>query len=115
MRSMATTPSVVPGLDSTVYVVLDDFGDLGASFRETDVHDCDRTTVVRDLLDGQFNKPLRVIAFNTAEGWSADASEEIARALLELARAEDETLPRKVQEFCERYTSDHLQIDLFAA
>ena len=50
-----------------------------------------------------------------AEGWSADASEEIARAVLERARTDDETIPRRVQAFCERRTSEYLQADLFAA
>jgi hypothetical protein len=35
--------------------------------------------VVKDLLQGQFHNPVRVAAFNTVEGWSADASEDIAR------------------------------------
>jgi len=88
MRKLPTTPSVVPGLDSTVYVVLDDFGNLGASSVRPTFTIATAPTVVRHLVDGQFNKPLRVITFNTAEGWSADASEEIARAVLERARAE---------------------------
>ena len=115
MRQMSFTPSVVPKADGAVYIVLDDFGNLGRSYRETDVDDCDRASVVNDLLQGQFHNPVRVIAFNTAEGWSADASEEIARAVLERARAEGETLPGKVQAFCERHTIEYLQADLFAA
>ena len=115
MRPMSATPSVVPNADGAAYIVLDDFGDIGVYFRETDYRDCDRASVIRDLLQGQFHNPVRVIAFNTAEGWSADVSEEIARAVLERARAEDATIPRRVQAFCERHTSDHLQADLFAA
>jgi hypothetical protein len=113
--SLALTPSVIPKADGAVYIVLDDFGNLGRSYRETDVDDCDRASMVNDLLQGQFHNPVRVIAFNAAEGWSADASEEIARAVLERARAEGETLPRKVQTFCERHTIEYLQADLFAA
>jgi hypothetical protein len=115
MRQMSATPSVVPYADGAAYIVLDDLGNIGASYRETDAKDCDRASVVRDLLHGQFHNPIRVIAFNTAEGWSADASEEIARAVLERARAEDEALPHKVQAFCERHTSVYQQADLFAA
>jgi hypothetical protein len=115
MRQMTFTPSLVPKADGTVYIVLDDFGSIGCSYRETDINDCDRASVVNDLLQGQFHNPVRVIAFNTTEGWSADASEEIARAVLEHARAEGETLPSKVQAFCERHTVEYLQADLFAA
>jgi hypothetical protein len=112
MRLMSATPSVVPNTGGACYIVLDDFGgDIGASYRETDPGDCDRASVVRDLLQGQFHNPIRVIAFNTAEG----ASEEIARAVLDRARADDETIPRRVQSFCERYTSEYLQADPFAA
>lgn len=92
-----------------------DFGNIGASYRETDAADCDRASVFRELLQGEFHNPVRVIAFNPAEGWSADASEEIARAVLERARAEGATLPRKVEAICERHTSEYLQADLFAA
>jgi hypothetical protein len=105
----------VPSPDSTVYIVLDDFGNLGRSFRETDVDDCDRASVITDLLQGQFHNPVRVIAFNATEGWSTDASEEIARAVWARARAEGEPLPRKVKAFCERHTIEYLQADLFAA
>jgi hypothetical protein len=115
MRQMTFTPSVVPKAEGTVYIVLDDFGNFGCAYRETDVNDCDRASVVNDLLQGQFHNPVRVIAFNIAEGWSADASEEIARAVLERARAEGETLPRGVEAFCERHTIQYLQRDLFAA
>jgi hypothetical protein len=115
MRQMSATPSVVPNADSTVYIVLDDFGNLGASYRETDTADCDRASVVNDLLHGQFHNPVRVVAFNTIEGWSADASKDIAHAVLEQARAEGETLPRKVCAFCARHTGEDVPTDLIAA
>jgi len=115
MRQMSATPSVVPNAGDTIYIVLDDFGKIGAAYRETDPDDCDRSCVVRDLMQGQFHNPVRVVAFNVGEGWSGDASEEIARAVLERARAEGEPLPRQVQAFCERHTIEYLQADLFAA
>jgi hypothetical protein len=34
--------------------------------------------VITDLVYGQYSNPVRVVAFNAAEGWSRDASEEIA-------------------------------------
>jgi hypothetical protein len=114
MRRIAATPSMVPNRDSTVYVVLDEFGTLGTAYRETDAEDCDRASVIRDLLQGHFHNPVRVVAFNTAEGWSVDASEDIARAVMERARAEGETLPRKVHAFCERHTGK-IPADLVAA
>jgi hypothetical protein len=74
------TPSIVPkGADEkTVYLVVDDFGDLGRSWRETDIEATDFETVITDLLDGQYNNPVRVVGFNTSDGWARDVSKEIA-------------------------------------
>jgi hypothetical protein len=76
---MRTSPSIVPrDDDQDVYLVMDDFGGrLGRAWRETEADTTDRETVIRDLLDGQYSNPVKVISFNTAEGWSRDASGEI--------------------------------------
>jgi len=34
--------------------------------------------VIRDPLAGEYNYPVRVVAFNTSEGWSRDVTLEIA-------------------------------------
>jgi hypothetical protein len=83
------------GRDDTVYLVLDDFGALGSAFRETDAAKADLTTVVADLLSGQYRHPLRVVAFNTAEGWARDVSADIARKVVTRARELDEELPAR--------------------
>jgi hypothetical protein len=103
---MYQSPSIVPeASDRDVYLVLDDFGARGRSWRETDEGHTDRVTVVRDLLDGQYYAPARVIAFNTAEGRSRDVSEEIADELTRgLALRGDET-PAFLEEFLDRYAS----------
>src|SRR4051812_44972790 len=54
---------------------------LGSAWRETDVEDTDFVTVIRRLLEGQYNSPVRVIGFNVAEGWVRDVSEDVARDL----------------------------------
>lgn len=82
MRNTSCTPSLVPSFDVTVHIVLDDFGQAGRAYRETDEEKADLEEVVNDLLSGQFNNPLRVIAFNTAEGWSCDVSEDVAWELM---------------------------------
>jgi hypothetical protein len=38
-------------------------------------------TVSQDLLSGQYDNPVRVVAFNTAERWSEDVSKDIAYEL----------------------------------
>ena len=55
---------------------------------ETDEADTDRATPIH-LLEGQYSSPVRVVAFNTAEGWSGDVTEEIAAELAQawLAKA----------------------------
>ena len=79
---MRTTPSIVPhGADQDTYLVLDDLGRIGCAWRETDVESADRETLIRDLVEGQYSKPVRIVAFNTAEGWSRDVTVEIADEL----------------------------------
>jgi hypothetical protein len=57
------TPSIVSnGDDETVYLVLDDFGDLGRCWRESDIQTTDLETVITDLIEGQYNNPVRVLA-----------------------------------------------------
>ena len=54
------TPSIVSnGDDETVYLVLDDFGDLGRVWRETDFETAaDLETIITDLLDDQYKNPF---------------------------------------------------------
>lgn len=79
--------SIVPSADDTVHIVEDDFGSkLGRAYRETDSAHCDRETTLKDLETGQYSDRVRVVAFNTREGWSRDVSHEFA---VELQRRAD--------------------------
>jgi hypothetical protein len=40
-----------------LYVVLDDFGKLGRAYREVDEEAADKETVIRNLMDGQKQRP----------------------------------------------------------
>jgi hypothetical protein len=62
--------------DVTVHIVLDDFGNSGRAYRETAEEAADFNTVVDDLMAGQFNNPIRVIAFNLSEGWFKRVAKE---------------------------------------
>ena len=89
---MPRSPSIIP--DSTnrdVYLVLDDFGSLGRVWPEW---------MIRSLLEGQYVNPVRIVAFNTAEGWSRDVTLDIAD---ELRRryVEDDEVPASVLKFLE--------------
>jgi hypothetical protein len=57
--------------------------------------DCqpDLQRVVAALFSGQYRHPLRVVAFNTREGWIRDVSAEIAREVLSCAGELDGELP----------------------
>jgi hypothetical protein len=37
--------------------------------------------LIRNLLEGQYENPVRIVAFNTAEGWSRDVTFDIADEL----------------------------------
>jgi hypothetical protein len=72
---MPRSPSIVPeDTDGDIYFVLDHLGILGRVWREMDDGDTDRATLIRHLLEGQYGNPVRIVAFNTAEGWSHDVN-----------------------------------------
>jgi len=104
MRSSGWTPSIVPnGNDQTVYLVKDDLGHLGAVWREADDEATDLETVITDLLTGQYKDPVRVIAFNTAERWSQDVSEDVAHELRRRCDLQMRDVPASIQDFVEMH------------
>ena len=102
---MRTSPSIVPGLDRDVYLVLDDFGRMGCAWRETNVEDTDLEAVIQDLLEGQYSNPVRVVVFNVSEGWVRDVSEEIARMLRQHCADENRELPDLLHQLVEQAAS----------
>jgi hypothetical protein len=99
---MRQSPSIIPTdrLDRDIYLVLEDFRD-GAAWIETDEGETDLSTVIEDLLTGQYDRPLRVVAFNAAERWSRDATEDIAEELDRRISAEGREVSEALQEFVE--------------
>jgi hypothetical protein len=103
---MRISPSIVPdALDYDVYLVLNDFAGAfgGLAWPETDVANTDRATLIRHLLEGQYSSPVRIVAFNTADGWSR-ASDEIAAELAQACADRDET-PPSIADFI----ADHIR------
>src|SRR5271155_5884343 len=91
--------------DVTVYLVVNDFGSLGRAFVETDIAEADRETVIRNFLSGQYSNALRVVAFNTAEGWSRDVSQDIAGEVVDRAFDADDTFGEDTKRFIDRHVS----------
>jgi hypothetical protein len=95
------SPSIIPNdrLDRDFYIVLEEFRD-GAAFRETD-EGIDYPTLIQNLLADEFGQVLRVVAFNPSEGWSRDASEDIAREFERRVASEGRELSDGIQDFIE--------------
>jgi hypothetical protein len=98
------TPPLAPDEqphDVTVYIVLNDFGQLGSAYVETDEAKADEEAVLNNIGSGEYSNPVRVVAFNTVEGWSRDVTEDIARALLD-REAREADLSESARRFVER-------------
>ena len=110
MRRTNWTPSIVPsGDDQTVYLVAEDFGRLGRAWREADYEATDLETVIQDLLSGQYNHPIRVVAFNTEERWSEDVSEDVAQELRRRCDLQMRELPVSISDFVEQHEGQDLR------
>src|SRR4051812_27901284 len=109
-----TAPRLAPDLPEsvTVHMVLDDLGRIGRVWREADVEQTREIDVVQAMLDEQFSDPLQVVAFNLVEGWCRDVSEDVARAVADLARKQGDTLGPVAATFYERSTGDDVPRDV---
>jgi len=97
-------PSIVPyGADQTIYLVTDNFASSGSGYRETEIERADLEAIISDLLSGQFNDPVRVVAFNTLEHWSEDLSAEIAGEIQTRCDIAGDGVPDHLQDFVERH------------
>jgi hypothetical protein len=102
---MLSSPSIVPDPDDRdIYLVLDEFGGrIGRAWRETDEGRTDREIVITDLMTGQYSDPVRVVAFNTAQGWSRDVTNDIADELAKWFSERDREIPPTLEDFIQRH------------
>ena len=106
-------PSIVPsGDDQTAYLVINNYGNLGTAFPETDVDKADLETIIGDLMSGQYSDPIRVVAFSTAEQWSADVSQDVAHEIRRRADLAGDDVAPSIAEFVETHAGPARQLSL---
>src|SRR6185312_1240122 len=80
-----------------------DYGKLGISYAVFCLKKKNFETTINDLMTGQHNNPVRVVAFNHAEHWSKDASENIAREIKLRLYIAGQEMPSSIEAFVERH------------
>jgi hypothetical protein len=90
--------------EQDLHFVLCDFGRSGQAFVESDPSQADASTIVRNLLDGQYNRPVRVLALNVEEGWVRDVSQVIAAKVRDVARRDGQGLTAGTRAFVEGHS-----------
>lgn len=112
---MRQSPSIVPldRLDRDVYLVLEDFGArAGCAWRETDEQDTDLETVLHHLFSGQYTYAVRIVAFNAIEGWSRDATSDVADAVAQRAADTDAEISSALHAFIEANATKRFDLQL---
>jgi hypothetical protein len=113
MPGTGWTLGTVPyGADQTAYLVIDRFGGMGSVYRETEVERADLETIITDLMSGQFNDPIRIVAFNTLEHWSEDVSKDVAREIQTRCDIEGEDVPESTRDFVDSHAGPDRQLTL---
>ncbi len=77
-----------------------------------DANDTDLETVIVDLLEGQFKNPVKIVGFNTAEGWSQDVSADVAQELRRRCDLQQRDVPFYLQDLVGRYEGRYRDIQL---
>ena len=112
MPRTSWSPSSVPyGADQTAYLVVDRFGG-GSVYRETETERSDLETITADFMTGQFNDPVRVVAFNTLEHWADDISEDVAQEVQTRCDIAGEPVPEHLRDFVDTYSGPTRQLPL---
>jgi hypothetical protein len=96
----SNSPPLAPVASHTVHIVLDDLGSrFGRVYCETGEAESDESSTVGNILDGLYERPLQVIAFNASAGWARDVTADIARAVLKRAQMEHRLIGGSAREF----------------
>jgi len=90
--------------DKTVYLVVDRVGSSRNVRRKTKVERTDIETIISNLIAGQFNDPLSVVALNASGHWSKDVSRELAEEIQARCDIEGMPVPEHIRDFVVSYT-----------
>jgi hypothetical protein len=90
------------GADQTVYLVFDSFG--ASRIDCPGIERDDLETIISDLLTGQFNAPVRVMAFNTLEHWIEDVSNQVVEEIKARCDIDGVSIPEHVRDFVASHT-----------
>jgi hypothetical protein len=90
------------GADETVFLVVDRFTS-GTVYRETEIERSDFETVISDFMRGEFNDPVRVVAFNTLEHWADNVSEQMAEEIQVRCDIAGGPVPEHIRDFIENH------------
>lgn len=62
---------------TTVYMILADFGRHGTAWVERDPNHTDLETTIADIASGEWDKVVKVVAFDVEEGWARDVTADV--------------------------------------
>ena len=106
------TPSIVPNdHDQTIYLVMDSYKS-GPVWHQTGVERTDLDAVIMSILEGQYQNPVRVVGFNTAEKWSEDVSANVAHELRRRCDLQLRDVPFYLKEFVEGHEGRYHDVQL---
>ena len=84
----------------------------GTVYGETEIERTDLETIISDFMTGQFNDPVRVVAFNTLEHWADDVSKDVAQEIQTRCDIAGEAVPEHIQDFDDTYAGPTRQLTL---
>jgi hypothetical protein len=96
----SNSPPLAPFASQTVHIVLDDLGSrFGRVYCETAEAEADEATTIGNVLDGLYEHPIQVIAFNASVGWAHDVTADIALGVLKRAQMEHRLMGGSAEGF----------------
>jgi len=99
------------GADQTIYLVVDRFSS-GRVYRKSEIERSDLEAIISDFMTGQFNDPVRVVAFNTMEHWADDVSKDVAQEIQARCDIAGVPVPEHIRDFVDTYAGPTQQLVL---